>query len=296
MKIMITGGCGHIGSNLFRQLPEHDITIVDNLRTQRYTSLFRVPRRVKFIQKDINKLAFRDFNDIDVVIHLAAVVDAAGAEPEAIEEINVSQTKEFIEQCLSANIPKFIFPSSTSVYGMNAEKVWEDDMFVNPQSAYAESKITIEQFLKESGLEYLILRFGTIFGTSPGMRFHTAINKFCWQASVDEPLTIWKESFHLLRPYLGLGDAIRAIRHFLHNPKYVNDTFNIITRNYKASDIVSMIERQNGKVKLNMVDTPLLNQYSYEVSGEKASAVGFHPTDNLQDAIGKTIQLLKGLK
>ena len=58
----------------------------------------------------------------------------------------------------------------------------------------------------------IILRFGTIFGISPGMRFHTAVNKFCFQASIGEPLTVWRTAYDQMRPYLYLNDAMKAFR------------------------------------------------------------------------------------
>jgi len=295
MKIMITGGLGHIGSKLIRTLSMDEIVVVDNLRTQRFCSLFSLPNNIKFIEKDINNLSNDDLKDIDIVIHLAAVVDAAGADPKGIEEVNVKQTKEFIDQCISMKVPKFIFPSSTSIYGTNSNKVYEDDKFINPQSVYAESKVTIEEYLKVSDINYLIFRFGTIFGISPGMRFHTAVNRFCWDASLNRPLNIWKENYDQLRPYLDINDAINCIQHFIDCPEYINDTFNIVTDNYTASYVVDMIEHYIGPVKLNMVDSPLLNQYSYEVSAYKAYKAGYSANGNLMLGISDTLELLKGL-
>jgi nucleoside-diphosphate-sugar epimerase len=296
MKILITGGLGHIGSSLLRNLYGHDITIVDNFRTQRYSSLFNLPNKVKFIEKDFINL-YEELEGQDIVIHLAAVVDAAGADTTSVVSVNGFATTCFIEACKRAGVSKFIFPSSTSVYGVAADRVWEDDRFINPQSTYAEYKYKIEEQLRvdHGDMDYLVLRFGTIFGTSPGMRFHTAINKFCWQSSLGEPLTIWKESFKLKRPYLALGDACRAIRHFINRPEHKNDVYNILTGNYTAQEIVSILEQELGNIELNMVDTPLLNQYSYEVSCEKARLSGFYAKGDLIHGVKQTLSLLEGV-
>ena len=113
----------------------------------------------------------------------------------------------------------FVFPSSTSVYGVSADVVFEDDdQYLNPQSPYAESKLAIEETIQQrlgESCKYLILRLGTIFGPSPGMRFHTAVNKFCYQAALGQPLTVWKDNYDKVRPYLGINDACCAIDHFL---------------------------------------------------------------------------------
>lgn len=301
MNILITGGCGHIGSYLIRKLPlKYKITVVDNLLTQRYCSLFDLDRGIKFIEKDIDGLTKDDVVGIDVVIHLAAITNAEGSfkNKEETENVNIVKTERFIELCKKVRIPYFVFPSTTSVYGVSADVVYEDDdSVINPQSPYAESKIKIENFLKiQNDMNYLILRFGTIFGNSVGMRFHTAINKFCYEVSLGNPLTIWGQNYKQVRPYLGLNDAVRSIIHFLNNKEYFNQTYNIVTGNYELSDVVKLIEKVTGKVELNMVDTPLLNQFTYDVSDDKARKTGFKPKDKLEVFIKKTLNMLDNLK
>ncbi len=301
MNILITGGCGHIGSYLIRKLPlKYKITVVDNLLTQRYCSLFDLGRGIKFIEKDIDGLTKDDVVGIDVVIHLAAITNAEGSfkNKEETENVNIVKTEKFIELCRKVKIPYFIFPSSTSVYGVSTDVVYEDDdSVVNPQSPYAETKIGIENLLKnQSDISYLILRFGTIFGQSIGMRFHTAINKFCYEISLGKPLTIWKENYEQVRPYLGLDDAIRSIIHFSEKPEHFNQTYNVISGNFKLSEVVKSIEGVVGEIELNMVDTPLLNQFSYDVSDDKARKTGFKPKDKLEESIEKTLKTLENLK
>jgi nucleoside-diphosphate-sugar epimerase len=301
MNILITGGCGHIGSYLIRKLPlKYKITVVDNLLTQRYCSLFDLDRRIKFIEKDIDELTTEDIIGTDIVIHLAAITNAEGSfkNKEEIENVNIVKTEKFIELCRKVRIPYFVFPSTTSVYGVSADVVYEDDdSVINPQSPYAETKIKIENFLKiQNDMNYLILRFGTIFGNSVGMRFHTAINKFCYEVSLGNPLTIWGQNYEQVRPYLGLNDAVRSIIHFLNNKEYFNQTYNIVTGNYELSDVVKLIEKVTGKVELNMVDTPLLNQFTYDVSDDKARKTGFKPKDKLEVFIKKTLNMLDNLK
>jgi len=296
--IIVTGACGHIGSSLIRKLNQNDIIAVDNMLTQRYCSLFNLDRSVKFYENN--------FLDIDIpqgsiVIHLAAITDAASSMKNStqIEEINIEQTKKFIDKCIESKVEKFIFPSSTSVYGVAADLVNEDDsQYLNPQSPYAQSKIEIENYLesKKDKLNYLVLRFGTIFGTSPGMRFHTAINKFCYQSALNLPITVWKENYNQVRPYLGLNDCINSIKHFIDlDLNYYNTRYNVLTGNYKLSDIVEIIKKQVSNLKVNMVDTPLLNQYSYNVDDSKAKSTGLICSDDLEKEITITLNQLKNL-
>ena len=240
MKLLITGGLGHIGSHLIRHLPlEMDLVVADDLSSQRYCSLFALDRKIKFLDKDIEDLVERDMVGVDVVVHLAAVTNAANSfnNKEEMEKVNIHKTKKFIKFCKDSNVSRFIFPSSTSVYGVAADVVYEDDpSVINPQSPYAESKIIIEDVIKEElgdRTKYLILRFGTIFGVSIGMRFHTAINKFCYEASMKKPLTIWKQNYNHMRPYLGINDAACSITHFLlSDTELWNNTYNVLSGNY----------------------------------------------------------------
>jgi nucleoside-diphosphate-sugar epimerase len=304
MNILITGGLGHIGSYLIRNFPKnYNITVVDNLLTDRYCSLFNLNKNITFIKSDIEDISKSDLDNIDCVIHLAAItsVEQSISNVGEMESINIDKTKKFIDVCGDSKISKFIFPSSSSVYGVDSEIVNESSVFVNPQSPYAEAKYEIEKYITDKFsseyLDYLILRFGTIFGFSEGMRFHTAINKFCLQTSIGTPLTIWKQNYNQSRPYLGLNDACKCLLHFIEGDDSIwNDVYNVQSLNIKLKDIVSMIEKIYGKkIKLEMVDTPLKNQFSYIVSDDKVRNTKFIPRDDLHSNIINMMDILGGL-
>ena len=133
-----------------------------------------------------------------------------------VKDTNYNATKAVAEACIKCKC-KLIYVSSTSVYGTQQGVVDESctsDQLV-PQSPYAESKLQEEELLQNLSqtdeLSFSIFRFGTISGVSPGMRFHTAVNKFCLQAVMNQPLTVWKTALYQKRPYLDLTDAIGAI-------------------------------------------------------------------------------------
>ena len=131
------------------------------------------------------------FIGANVVIHLAAITDAAGSidRAEELEANNFQSTLNVSKACLEANA-SLIALSSTSVYGTQNDQVDEScsEIELQPQSPYALTKLKEEELLRElsnKGLKAIHCRFGTIFGASPGMRFHTAVNKFCWQAAMN---------------------------------------------------------------------------------------------------------------
>jgi nucleoside-diphosphate-sugar epimerase len=252
---------------------------------------------VTFMEMDFDDIEVGFLETMDAVIHLAAITNAAQSfdNKSQIEEINVEKTKRLIDRVASieeSQRPVFIFPSSTSVYGKASENVVEDDAsFLNPQSPYAESKILIEEYLKDSPIKYRVFRLGTVFGTSKGMRFHTAINKFCYQAAFGIPLTIWRENYEQYRPYLGLSDAKQIMDMAIQD--MTTGVFNVITDNYRLSDIVGILKTRVGPMlSTHFVDTPLLNQFPYKVNMQKITDLGYSPIDSLEESINSTLKLL----
>jgi len=301
-NLLVTGGLGHIGSRLIRHLLDagHSVNCIDNLSTQRFVSLRGIIQNPNFTfyQFDLNndsELIEKNFHSkrIDCVIHLSAITDAEGSHGKAdeVHQNNFNSTKNIVQFCKN-NSSKLIFPSSTSVYGTAESEVYEDDeRFLNPQSPYAESKINEENYIRknlDSGFN--ILRFGTIFGVSPGMRFHTAVNKFCWQAALSNPITVWKTALDQYRPYLEINDACNAVSFFLDDR---NDAqvFNILTENYTVKNIIESIQKYK-EVDIQFVDSKIMNQLSYFVRNDKMNATGFRVSGNLDDAIQDTFNWL----
>lgn len=310
MKIVITGALGHIGSKLIRELPSRivgaEFVLVDDLSAQRYCSLFNLPDGVKYhfheldvLTADLRKL----FSGADVVIHLAAVTNAAGSfeNPKQVELVNYSGTEKVAQACVDVNCP-LIFLSTTSVYGTQNEMVDEDCSIedLKPQSPYAESKLKAESLLSGLGekkdLRFITCRFGTIFGISPGMRFHTAVNKFCWQAVTGQPVTVWKTALHQMRPYLDLNDAVDAAALIINRSLYDRRVYNVLTNNVTVDDILTAISRYVPDVQINFVDTAIMNQLSYRVSNERFGKMGFVCQGDLENGIRQTIDLLKGAR
>lgn len=306
MKIVITGALGHIGSHLMRELParfaDAQLVLVDNLLTQRYSSLFDLPAggRYQFVEADVLSAELEPiFTDAAAVIHLAAITDATSSFGKAaeVEQVNYVGTERVARACAAANVP-LIFPSTTSVYGSQADIVDETCDELRPQSPYAESKLRAERLLGDlaasDGLRFVIGRFGTIFGTSIGMRFHTAVNKFCWQAVMGQPLTVWSTALDQYRPYLDLADAVAAISFIIEHELFDGRVYNVVTQNATVRDIVTAIAVHRPQLQVCTVDTPIMNQLSYHVLNRRFAEQGFVPSGDLARGIADTIALFAG--
>ena len=307
MKIIVTGAIGHIGSYIIRDLgvffPGSNIVMIDNMMTQRFPSLFNLPSHAsyRFIEGDVNQMNLRSvFVDADVVIHLAAITDAAGSidKAEELEANNFQSTLKVAEACIETDV-SLIAISSTSVYGTQNDKVDENclESELQPQSPYATTKLKEEELIsklsKERGLKSIHCRFGTIFGASPGMRFHTAVNKFCWQAVMNQPITVWSTAYDQKRPYLDLLDASRAIAFIIKNNIFDGRIYNVLTSNCTVREVVDIIKELVPNLEIEFVDNRIMNQLSYEVMCDRFKSKGFVSSGSMTRGVLETIDILK---
>lgn len=309
MRLVVTGALGHIGSRLidgFRPGDFDEVVLFDNLSTQRFCSLFNLPADVpfRFVEGDICADDLDAvFAGADVVVHLAAMTNAAASfDVQArVEQVNFEGTAR-VAAAAARQGCRLVFLSTTSVYGTQAETVDEacpvEDL--RPQSPYASSKLRAEQMLhcmgETDGLRFFIGRFGTIYDTSKGMRFHTAINKFCWQASVGQPLTIWRTAENQVRPYLDLHDGVRAIRHVIATDLFDNRVYNVLTENASVRQIVDLIRAIVPDVNIDYVDSQIMNQLSYSVLADRFKSTAFECHGDLRKGIERTLALIAGLR
>lgn len=304
-KILITGALGHIGSNLLRNIDKNvvsEVILFDNLESRRYPSLFGLPKRFKykFIRDDVATTEFDKYlTGVDVVIHLANTnfYENSQKAQKGVEKVNFRNLKRVASACLKSNVRLF-FPSTTSVYVGQSSTVDETCQNLKPQNLYTQSKYACEKYLEklgEKGLKYVICRFGTIFGYSVGMRYDTAVNKFIWQAANGEPLTVWKTAWDQKRPYLYLGDCIKAINFIIKEDLFNGQIYNVISGNFTVKDVVKTINQFIPKLNVSYVDSSIMNQLSYGVDDKKFRKLGFKPSGDLKTGIKSSIDKLSGI-
>ena len=309
MRIVITGALGHIGSRLIREMAAAcagaDVVMLDNLATERYASLYDLPDgcRYEFIEGDVLTADLPGvFAGAGAVIHLAALTNVARTEPlEVMERVNVHGTERVARTCATLSIP-LVFPSTTSVYGVANGVVTEDcpREDLQPQSPYAGWKLHSEELLRslgrDAGLRFVIFRMGTIFGPSVGMRFHTAVNQFCWRAVSGQPIEVWQTASHQFRPYLDLTDAVRAMMFVIRNGQFDGRVYNVLTLNATVAHVVEVLATFVPNLRINYVESPLMNTLSYHVDNARFSRLGFQFSGSLERGIGDTVAMLTGAR
>ena len=308
MKILITGACGHIGSyfveNLYKIKKVKKAILIDNLKSNRFNSLFNTNKKnkVEFYLKDLNDIRSLDqFKGISIVFHFASMTNAEksfGKEKEMFSN-NLNCLKTVIKFCQKTNA-KLVHLSSTSVYGKQTDLVDEtcEKKYLKPQSPYAKIKIMEENILKKNtkSIKYNTFRFGTIAGVSRGIRFHTAVNSFCLNAGIGEKIKVYKTALHQYRPYLSLEDAFKLFKFCIDKNFFENDIYNVVSNNFTVNQIINKIKKLKKNIKISYVNSAIMNQLSYHVDKKKLSNRGLFLNSNLDRDVADTLNLFKNIK
>lgn len=307
MRIIITGACGHIGSyissNIYKIKKVKEVILIDNFSSQRYNSLFNLNNKIKtkFYKIDVSKRnSLNIFKKIDLIIHCASFTNAEGSfniKKEMFKN-NLNCMRNVVSYCIKFN-SKLIHISSTSVYGKQVKIVNEnDDYFLKPQSPYAEIKLLEEKILKKNKkkLKYMSFRFGTIAGVSKGMRFHTAINKFCLNAALNQNIQIYKTAYNQYRPYLSIKDAFKIFKFCIEKNIFKNDVYNALSGNFTVKQIINIIKKYKKKIKIKFVNSKIMNQLSYFVDDTKIKKIGLVLKSDIKLDIKETLKIFNHLK
>ena len=284
-KIVITGGVGHIGSALLndsRLKAFDEIIVVDSFVTSRYSSLFNLPNKIKLVKRDIVSDCLKDvLKGVDTVIHLAGTVNAGETidKDGLTREVNYLGAIKVAKASAKAGAKCFVFLSSASIYGpTDSEEVRsEDTEHIYPQSPYAKYKYQAEQPILDLDIpKVYVFRFGTIFGYSPGMRFHTVTNKFLWNAIIGNPVTIWKPGTGK-RPYLSLHHAKDAIFNIMETqPK--SGVYNAVSEHWNPLQITEVIKKYKPELDVKYVTPRILNQDGYLLDCSKSEKASLYNT------------------
>jgi nucleoside-diphosphate-sugar epimerase len=252
MKVLVTGADGYIGAVLAPTLLArgHDVTGLD-AGFYRSGWLYN-DNRVwpPIVSKDIRRIARRDVEGFEAVVHLAELSnDPLGEhDPKTTYDINHKGSVALAAACKAAGVRRFVYTSSCSVYGAAADGSARDESAATaPQTAYAQCKTLVErdlQALADKDFSPVFLRNATAFGASPRMRFDIVLNNlagFAWttrEIKMTSDGTPW-------RPLVHVEDICEAVSQCLDAPREAmhNEIFNVGSdeQNYRIRDIAEIV-------------------------------------------------------
>jgi nucleoside-diphosphate-sugar epimerase len=306
VKILVTGGAGYIGSTVVPVLlaAGHHVRVLDAL-LHGGTSLLGVwaHPEFEFLKGDVRDEATvrRAVDGRDAVVHLAAIVGdpACGREPGLAREVNLDASLSLIELSREAGVQRFVFASTCSNYGRmkDPSEYVDETSELSPVSLYAETKVAVERALLENGAGFCstLLRFATVFGVSPRMRFDLTVNEFTRDLLTKKKLVVFGEQFW--RPYIHVRDAARGIAAVLAAPveRVRGDVFNVgsTQQNYQKKTLVELIAPlvPDGQIEyVHKTEDPR----DYRVSFAKvADRLAFGVTRTVPEGIAEVAALLR---
>ncbi|MEP1032873.1 NAD-dependent epimerase/dehydratase [Ekhidna sp.] len=253
MKVLITGGAGYIGTKLVKHLvSDHEveeIIVYDNLSKGHHNFFlgkdYENKEKIQSVRGDIldTRQLKKLMKDVDVVVHLAAIVTTpfANTDPHFYEQVNHWGTAEVVYCAEASGISKFIYLSSTSVYGAS-EQIANEATTPAPSTFYGISKLRGEEHVNRLAQKKnaINIRGGNVYGYSKSMRFDAVINRFMFDANFTNRIQI-----------NGNGKQSRAFIHvdaLCHSLSQVvikdvqSGTYNLVDKNLQILDLVDVLK------------------------------------------------------
>tara|TARA_B100000579_G_C22744742_1_gene810902 strand:+ start:266 stop:1246 length:981 start_codon:yes stop_codon:yes gene_type:complete len=295
-KILIVGGAGYVGSMLAKKLLNsgYKVKIFDLFI---YNIEFEKNDNLEVVKGDVRNtlLLEKSLDGVDHVIHLACISNDPSFEldPSLGKSINFDSFEPFVKLCIKKNIKKFIYASSSSVYGLSKEKDVTEEHALKPLTDYSKFKVGCEEILsryKKTDMVWTIIRPATVCGYSIRQRFDVVVNLLTNLAFNKNEMSVFGGD--QLRPNVNINDMINSYIYVL-NSDYQNtnyEIFNVGYENLKVIEIAELVKKTiNKNVALKILPTD--DNRSYHISSDKIeSKLGFKMKYTVENAIQELVE------
>jgi len=294
MKILLTGGCGYIGTNLTEALIDlgHHVTVVDIMWFGNY---LKPHKNLEIIQSDIRDTDKIPMDGVDVVIHLANIANDPTGDLNArlTWEVNALSSKFLIEKAIEKNVKKFIFASSGSVYGIKEELQVTEDLSLVPITDYNKTKMISESVLLSYRDKIIIniVRPATVCGYSPRMRLDLSVSLLTMHALTKGKITVF--GGQQIRPNIHMNDMVSVYLHLLNMDSEDAGIYNAGFENISILDIANKVSDQ---IPSEIVVTESDDPRSYRLNSDKLLKTGFKPKWNVDKGIDDVIKVYQAGK
>lgn len=287
MKILVTGGCGYVGTVLTNKLLEdgHEVCVID---TQWFGNHLKPHPRLEVLKEDVRNTDAIPLKGIEAVLHLANIANDPGVElnPTLSWEVNVLAAQLLADRAVRHGVKQFVFASSGSVYGIKDEPQVTEDLTLIPISVYNKTKMVAERVLLSytDQMKVYNIRPATVCGYSPRMRLDVSVNMLTMQALKNKVMTVFGGL--QTRPNIHIQDMVNVYRHILANPQLPSGAYNAGFENITILDIAQKVaDKLGAEIKVTESNDPR----SYRQNSDKLLATGFVPLYSVSDAIDEVI-------
>ena len=302
--VLVTGGCGYIGSVLVPMLLDrgYNVRVFDKLYFGE-ESLEKVRGKIELIAGDVRNFDPVILDGIDGCIHLGSLSNdpTTTFNPDASRTINFEGTMKLAKACKERGIQRFTFASTCAVYGFHLDRTADEAFPVNPQSDYAMSKLNVDielQKMSDENFSPVILRQATVFGFSPRMRWDIVVNAFAMHAFKTGRLDVWFGG-EVWRPVIHVKDTAEAHIRCLEAPaeKVRGEIFNLVYKNYRILELAHRVKKALAEMGINVeVDANYdhVDSRSYRTAGDKiANVLNFTPSISIEDGVEEIVNVLR---
>lgn len=287
MNICILGGAGYVGSQLVPQLlrREYKVTVLD---TFWYGDCLPNHKNLRKIKGDIRirKDLSRAFVTENIVINLACVSNDPSFDlnPKLGREVNLDSFPLIIEEMYNQRIKRFIYASSSSIYGISDLKDVTEDAPKSPITDYSKFKLKCEEMLLNEPISWTILRPATVCGMSPRLRLDVVVNALTISALMKNRITLYGRNQK--RPNINIKDMCDAYQWVIENPKVTkHKIYNVGFENWRLIDIAREVADVCMGDEMEIEEVPTNDPRSYHINSDRIIEDGFKPTHSIRSAI-----------